>query len=217
MRRLNVLIAILLLTGCSSTSREPADTAVTDEDVAVDSAPDASVSDSGSSPGDLGRQDAGDSTSDVGGGCTGPCLLVTATATVPPNEVAFERAHFGITGAAQSASGSPEIHVEAYAGGADGCPQESSPTPDQTLIVTGVPMPVPSRRYTRQDGLAVSVLDFEGSLLNDGLVVAALTASVTFEHVEEDAVALIVDAQLDGGGTVAGHLYATHCPSLDSM
>ena len=62
-----------------------------------------------------------------------------------------------------------------------------------------------------------NVLDFVGDLLGGALgaqastvIVRAVAASPS-EHV-----ALDVDLEFENG-TIAGHLFATHCPSLDSI
>ncbi len=141
------------------------------------------------------------------------CVDCQVVATNGAVTLQFERAVFGFTSAAQSDNGVREVHTESYIGGADGCPEMDSPAPDQTLIVTG--FPAEPGAYDRADGLAVTILDFEGVLIEDGVTATALTAEITVSEVTDDGVTLDVSAQLDGGIEVTGELVATRCVSLD--
>jgi hypothetical protein len=143
-------------------------------------------------------------------------------------ERAVDRAYFGLTAPANGDSGGWELHIEVYAGGDPGCPTAQSASPDQTLIVTGVPVPenaVP----VDQSVAAVSLLDFEGALLPGTPVSSATALSVTAVAANpcvecasggsptgERLVAVDVSATF-AEGTAAGHLFATHCDSLDDL
>ena len=126
----------------------------------------------------------------------------------------LDRAYFGVT---RSASGAT-LHVEAYRGGGSGCPTQSSPTTDYTLVLGTVPMPSGMMPSTSPG----NILDFVGDLLNGPLGAAA--TAVTITPVATDVCAtctgtfLAVDVSLTfAAGTIAGHLYATHCDSLDEQ
>lgn len=175
--------------------------------------------------------DAADGTDDRGQVNMDACSVdrtcgepAVARAEFGVSTVTFDRAYFGLSSPEQSESGEWELHVEAYRGGDEGCPTESSATPSQTLIVTRVPLEV-GRVFTREAGIAVSVLDYEGTLIEDDVVAAALTTEVELissdvcadcaAPTEESAVLLDVSAQFEGGGTVQGRVEATHCASMD--
>ncbi len=103
------------------------------------------------------------------------------------------------------------LHVEAYLGG-DGCPSETSPTPDYTLVLGKVAPPNgPAPTFATGN-----VLDFVGDLLGGDLGAQAHTVIVRATAAKpSDFVALDVDLDFFEGN-LDGHLYATHCPSLDS-
>jgi hypothetical protein len=143
--------------------------------------------------------DAGLSTS-----CDGECQETTARAEFDTVRV-FDRAVFGINGDAT-------LHVEAYLGGESGCPSESSPTPDYTLVLGKVAEPNGTAPTTSTG----NVLDFVGDLLGGELGAQATTVIVRAVAASpNEFVALDVDLEFSNGG-IFGHLYATHCESLDS-
>jgi hypothetical protein len=112
-------------------------------------------------------------------------------------------AYFGI-------SNGTTLYVEAYGGAAAGCPSMNSPTPDYTLIFGNVPMPSSTATVTSPANL----IDFQGDLLASPAPMAATT--VTLTPVAKNATELALDVQLAfPSGTIAGHLFATHCDSLD--
>lgn len=224
--------AVILGVGGCGTSEPEANDAGNELDSAGIVENDADMHDIGTEPdvGDRSGRDAADA-SDVadrgqsdGGDCNGPCGLLDARAEFGANSIGFDVAFFGLTSPEQAASGDWELHIEAHRGGGTTCPTESSPSPSQTLIVTNVPL-APGMTYTREDGIAVSVLDFEGALLDDGVVSAALTAEVDLERSDvctdctpadgDSSLSFTIDALFEGGGTVAGHVFATHCTSMD--
>lgn len=134
----------------------------------------------------------------------------------------LDRAVYGLT----IEAGQPTTaHVEAYRGGGAGCPTEASPTPDYTLVLGAVPVPTAAATVTSPGNL----LDFEGDLLGGAL--GARATAVTLTPVAVDVCPTCVggaapsdpdgfialDASLTfEGGTVSGHLFATHCDSLDT-
>ena len=185
--------------------------ALTDTGSATDDAP---------SEGDAGGADASRP-------CAGACAELTLSATFGGTTRAFDRAFYGITAAAVASSGAPELHVEATAGGGETCPTDSSPTPDRTLVVDGVP-PGATAALDESSGVSVSLLDFTGELLPDAPIARATALSVTVAFADvcvecvggappsdpDGAVALDVTATF-AEGAAAGHVYAVHCDSMD--
>lgn len=175
---------------------------------------------------DSGAIDAGpDLEADAGGGaCVGACRAIDLAVTLGGTTVAAERAFYGLTSPAMGASGEWELHVEAYRGGSAGCPGMDSPTPDQTVILTGIPLRPAPVTLTEGDGIAVSLLDFEGALTMDiatpasGEEVSLAAYTVCQNCTGDDPegwLALDVRAPLEGGD-ITGHVFATHCASLDA-
>ena len=154
--------------------------------------------------------------------CDGACRTTALTARFGTTTRTLERAAYGMTiGAGQA----PTVRVEAYHGGAAGCPTEASPTPDYTLVLGAMPVPTSAAAVTSPANL----LDFVGDLLGGALGARATAVSLTPVAVDvcptcvggaapSDPDGLIaLDLSLTfAGGTVAGHLFATHCDSLDT-
>lgn len=148
--------------------------------------------------------DAGsDGSSGLATTCTGACATTALTVTFGATTRRLDAAYFGV-----STSGA--LYVEAYAGAAAGCPTMTSPTPDYTLILGNVPMPVTTDPITSPANL----IDFQGDLLPSPAPVAA--TAVMLVPVAKNAMELALAADLTfSSGTIAGHLFATHCDSLD--
>jgi hypothetical protein len=133
--------------------------------------------------------------------CTGACQVTALTATFAATRV-LDRAHFGVT------ASNGTLHVEAHRGGGTGCPSDGSPTPDYTLVLGRVTATAPGSSPG-------NILDFVGDLLGGPLGAAATTVAITPVASDPDFVALDIELTFEAG-TIAGHLYATHCTSLDS-
>ncbi len=129
----------------------------------------------------------------------------------------LDRAHYGVT---KTATGST-LHVEAYKGGGTGCPTMTSPTPDYTLILGKMPI-------TAAATSPGNILDFKGDLLGGplGAAATAVTVSAFVADVCPTCVGMPAPADADGyatfdasltfaAGSISGHLFATHCDSLD--
>ena len=150
-------------------------------------------------PADSGPLDAGLTTE-----CVGGCAVTLLRAEFQAVRV-LDRAVFG-----NNTDGT--LHVESYLGGEVGCPSDSSPTPDYTLVL-GKVAPPNGPAPTTSTG---NVLDFVGDLLGGSLGAQATTVIVRAVAAKEsEFVALDVDLGFSNGA-LAGHLYATHCTSLDS-
>lgn len=209
------LLPLLFLAGCSPASEDPDMGHV-----------DASASDlgHGSAADAADVASAVDASADLRSGCDDVCQTLDVTATVGANMGGFDRAFYGLTAPELADSHAWELHVEVYAGGDDACPEASSPTPDRTLIVTSLPFPEFPGEVSDADGLVVSLLDFQGTLTMEPAL-AATGESLTFTNwslcvdcVAGDPngfLAFDLHAPLTDG-LVEGHVYATHCASLDS-
>jgi hypothetical protein len=220
-------LACLAAPGCSDESNDspPADAGTQD--------------DSGSANTNTGGADAGDTdaadnaaANAATNAAVGPAAdgELDLTVTLGDETATLERAYYGVTSPRDSNTERWELYVEAYAGGADGCPTENSPTPDQTLIIAGVAFPDDNVTTTDADGLSVSLLDFSGRLStapvesSRGEETTMLGWTVCrecpnlpdyFVYFEIDAPFTTETASADG--EVTGRVLATHCPSLDSL
>jgi len=162
--------------------------------------------------------------------CAGACRVVTLEATFDGDVFPFDRAFYGLTAPSQSTSGEWEVHLEAHAGGSSECPTEASPTPDRTVVLSGltvVDVEAPSSGPL-DSGLSASLLDFEGSVLGGEPVASATFVEVTAQSGDvctgcvgqpapsdpDGFVALDLHAELDAG-TISGHVFAAHCDSMD--
>jgi hypothetical protein len=147
-------------------------------------------------PGDMGSNSLATT-------CTGACRTTSLSAMFGSTTRSLDAAYFGV-------SGGSSLYVEAYGGAAAGCPEMNSPTPDYTLILGNVPMPTSTAMITSPANL----IDFQGDLLPSPAPMAA--SSVMLTPVAKNANELALDVQLTfPSGSITGHLFATHCASLD--
>jgi hypothetical protein len=187
-----VALAIVGVVACSSST------------VAGTAAPNA---DGGAS--DAASEAAADASSTT---CAGPCTTMTLAADFGGQKRALVRAQFGT----QAGDAGAELHLEAHAGGDPACPTQTSPSPDSTLVLTGVPRGAAGQTLTQADGLSAAFLDFKGDL---GLPPVTKATQLRVTVVAEDPasppawVALDVSATFSQG-TIAGHVYAGYCASL---
>lgn len=175
---------------------------------------------SGGSAPDAAAGGPGDGAPGLTDRCDGPCRLTDLTAALAATRH-LDRAYYGVTAAAGGAT----LHVEAYLGGGAGCPTASSPTPAYTLVLGALPVPTSDAALTSP----ANVLDYQGDLLGGPLGAAATSARITPVAARVCATCggqppprdpdglLAVDLELAfAAGTLTGHLFATHCDSLDT-
>lgn len=150
-------------------------------------------------------------------------VVDTATDTAPaPQSLSakfgvtepFERSAFGLTSPGKSLSKTWELHVEAVHGGGPGCPTMTSATPDRSLVIANLPKDFTTTR-TFADGVRATLLDFKGTLTKEPIL-RATAVTATPGSVSDTAVSFELDATFPGG-TIAGHVYATHCDSMDDL
>jgi hypothetical protein len=206
-RTLFALGASAFLTACSSSTPAPAGAtdsgvALIDAQAAIDAGPvatDAAVD----AAGDAGTSGALPAT------CDSTCKKLTLDVQVGAKTDTFARAQFGF-----NANGT--LQVEAHKGGDAACPTQSSPTPDFTAVFANVPFPTSATPVT--SGVALSLLDFKGDLTDKPVLKAksvTLTPVAALGEPRASAfVAFKVEAPLDDG-KIEGHVYATHCASMD--
>lgn len=195
------LVVAALGAACSSTSPpapSAADAAAAGDGAAADAtAPDGS-------PPDAAVPDAG---------CVGACATLSLDATYGAKTARFERAQFGWDKNAGKVSG---ITTEAHAGGRPECPTQSSPTPDRTLVISGVPLGSAGKTLTQADGVAVTLLDFK-AVLTDKPLDKATAIKLTVVALEGDAperAAFDLEATF-AEGKIVGHVFAEHCATMD--
>lgn len=103
------------------------------------------------------------------------------------------------------------LHLEANLGGYTDCPVMTSPTPQYLLILGRVP--AASAPTATSPG---NFLDYEGDMLPSPMLGQAATSVMLSSVVYQAGSFISLDATLTfPAGTVSGHVYATHCPSLD--
>lgn len=141
-----------------------------------------------------------------------PTRKTTAIANIENVQRTLERAQFGL-----DADGT--FHIEAHEGGDPKCPDQTSPSPKRTLIITGVKHAAAGTKESKADGVNGSFLDFAGDQLPDGTPFSKATA-ITVEIVAikgaagaETEVELELDATF-AEGTIKGRVFAEFCQSL---
>jgi len=103
------------------------------------------------------------------------------------------------------------LHVEVHKGGDPGCPTMTSPTPDYTAIIGRVP-PMTAATATS----VANFLDYQGDMLGGATLGAAATMVSLTSVVYTVGISVALDVSLTfAAGTVTGHVFATHCDSLD--
>jgi hypothetical protein len=143
----------------------------------------------------------------VGPECAGACGTTTLAGTFGARMGAFSRAQHGL-------AGTDRVHIEAYFGGDPACPMMGSPTPDRTLVLTGVRGDADAGVQTEADGVAASLLDFGGALTELPVARATSVRITPRSIVRGRYVSLLVEATF-AGGVIRGGLYAPHCTSLN--
>lgn len=201
-RSLGLFLVASVLVACSSTSSPAPVGSSSSGGAGVDAAVDS------------GPVDAG---GDGGGGiaaCDAACQKTALLLTMNGKTDTFLRAQFGTTGKPATS-----LHVEAFIGGDVACPSNGSKTPDRTAIIDGV---VPFQDATLQvDGITGAFLDFKGDIVTTANPSVKATrievkpVAISLAPLASAFVALDITATYANGGTLTGHLYATHCDSMD--
>lgn len=176
---------------------------------------------SGGAGGSVGEGGGGGGGGGEGGGgggggptvCSGACAAAALDAAFEGAHRPLDRAQLGTDDVAGEP---PMLYVEAHLSGDPACPTETSPSPDRTVILSGVPRGAAGKTLTEADGLRLSYLEFAADSTLPPIVKAT---SVTLTGIMEDPAtppawfAADLVATFDEG-TVTGHLYATYCQSL---
>jgi hypothetical protein len=111
--------------------------------------------------------------------------------------------------------GTNGIYLEAYLGGDPACPEANSPTPQRTLVLTGLRTNVTGVQ-TSATGVRAVLLDFSGGLI------ATPTARATMVEVTPQELGAGTRVRADirvtfEGGTITGVVDAPWCRSLDDI
>jgi hypothetical protein len=144
---------------------------------------------------------------DAPAGCPGECARTTLQGTFGAMRGAFDRAQHGNAGSAG-------LRVEAHFGGDPACPNETSPTPRRTVVITGLRATADATPQTEADGVRATLFDFGGELVSEPLVRATAVRVTPRAWMRSGYVSLDVSLSFPGG-TITGGLFAPHCPSLD--
>ena len=151
--------------------------------------------------------DGGDGAGGLPVDCGDACRQTALSAAFGGSERTLTRAHFGTGDSAP-----PTLYVEAYAGGAAGCPEEDSPAAAVIFVLGELAVPETTSAYSSTAGL----IDLEGALLPGQPTASASEVSVEALAFQPDAfLALRVTAEF-AEGRVVGSIGATHCRSLDA-
>lgn len=157
-----------------------------------------------------GDDDSGDGGPDTG--CTGSCATTAVDAMFAMTK-RLNQAWYGVS------SYTSTLYIEIDFGGPTSCPEESSPTPDYSLVMGSVPRPVQNSPVLFSGG---AMLDYTtiGDLLGGPPVAQAMEIILVPDASNGDPA--VADAHLAfditgtfQGGTVTGHFYALHCASMD--
>jgi hypothetical protein len=107
-----------------------------------------------------------------------------------------------------------QIYLELSRGGDDGCPSESSATPDQILTVSGY---LGTELGTQDTGIMTAFFDFEGSFREEIAPAMSTAATVELLTLDQEAGTATgnVDITFDEGSAIGG-FSAVHCDSLDT-
>lgn len=175
------------------------------------------------------QSSSGDMQSSLPKTCTTTCAQTTASATFGNKSASFQNVRFGLLAASRTSSKTIEMQMEAFNGGTSGCPEMDSPTPKQTLIISGInPTTSTKTPITEKDGVVIKLIDYDGSLLSDDLFVDATSFTLTpvaanvctsclaTQDPDTDSF-LTFDAQINfDGGQITGRFYGQHCDSMDA-
>lgn len=159
--------------------------------------------------------------------CAGACATTALTATLGGTTEPFTKGYFGLTSPAQAGGSEWEIYIEVSDGGDGLCPTEQAPIPDRLFIASKIPVPGANPAPL---SATVNIVDFKGTLLPNTPTTAATENTVTWVAADpcvacsegsvpdrvDRFVAIDVSATFQAG-TAMGHIYATHCDSLDDL
>jgi len=215
--RFFLIAAALALAACGSDSDESSFPGPANEERG---------SSSGSAPTPPGDAGAGGGSS--GGGfsgegdtlptsCEGACRESSLVLKKGELTVDFDRTQFGF----DRTTSYPKLKLSAYQGGADACPAPDD-EPNHALQISGVPAPFDDSTFEAAAGLTAALYDFRGGVIAGSTAVLKGTriqltpvAASLDSQAAELFVAFDVHLEFEQGITVDGHVFSTHCPSID--
>lgn len=140
--------------------------------------------------------------------------VTAVTTTIKGVTRPLDRAQFGDE---KDDAGVQRFHVEAHFGGDPACPNEKSPAPERTLIVSGLRRGAPGTKQTKADGVTSAFLDFTNEQLQDPPVTKATAVTVTITAIDESQTPAFVEFDVEATfaeGTATGHVRAEYCASM---
>lgn len=175
-----------------STPKDPDPTDDDDDDVA---------------PNDAGAKDSGktDPKDAAPAGLT-PTRKTTAVMAINNVTRTLDRAQFGF-------DSDGTYHIEAHEGGDPACPDEHSPSPKRTLIVSGVKKADPGTKETKPD-VSASFLDFAGDQIPNGMPAKASAVTIEIVAIKGTTEIEIEVSATFPSGTAKGRIFAEFCQSL---
>jgi len=144
--------------------------------------------------------------------CDPGCHELTLKVIFDSGSGSFSRAQFGFN---QDGT----LHLEAHSGGSADCPTPTSPTPDRTLVLEGVPQF--SLADPLSQGLSAAFFDFKGDILGQNVLASTKTVSLApmYGNFAPRAQSeLAFSASITGfpqNGSASGNVFAVHCDSMD--
>jgi len=145
------------------------------------------------------------------GVCEGACKTTSLVTDFGGKQRTLTRTQFGT----EPGDGGIVLHLESYAGGDPKCPEQGSPDPDYTFIVSQVPRGA-TGKVTDRDGVTSAFFDFKGDLALPPFTKAISVDVTAFaEDVASPPGWVAFDVQaFFREGSVKGHVYATYCASM---
>lgn len=151
-----------------------------------------------------------------------------ATDATAPGKTALEAKINGVSrpldraqlGTERDDAGAALLYVEAHSGGDPACPDPdggAAPSPERTLVLSGVPRGAPGSSHTFSDGVRAAYFDFTGDQLSDAPLTKATAVTATIVAVDSADPPASADIDIEATfpeGTVTGRVHATYCASL---
>ncbi|HEX5063016.1 MAG TPA: hypothetical protein VFV99_26760 [Kofleriaceae bacterium] len=135
--------------------------------------------------------------------CSGQCKNTSVALMFQTNRT-LDSAYYGTTFDATT------LRIEAYRKANPGCPTTGMANPDYKLILGEVNPATPDSNMS-----TANIVDLKGDLLGGPLGLAATGKQITLVAAVDGSF-IAVDVMLTfSSGTAMGHIYATHCATLD--
>lgn len=178
------------------------------------------------------EQDVDEGEEDVDPGeCTEFCEDSPVTIESADGEFPFTQAAYGFTSPAWT-DGGWELHVELWEDGFEGCPEQDSPSPSRTLILSGLSLD-DSDELVLAEQLGLTLLDFDGLVFVEDKEIPFIRAVSVQAQGEswEFCTACLTDSSAEGKnddlvvrlaaefekGSLRGEMRAKYCESMNEL